>query len=140
MARITGSRGSIYLSGSSTKLLDSYLWEFEENQEVLDSSIKGEFFRQYTADQGHARVRIQSFVSANPATPLTSVMNTSLVAAHGAGTRVDFVLETVNISLSTGVTVQGSGFLVRSMLHVARDGLITDEIEIEVDGPLTTVV
>jgi hypothetical protein len=135
MARITGSRGSIYLSGSGTKLADSYMWEFEENQEVLDSSIKGEFFRQYTADQGHARVRVQSFVSSTSATPLTSVMNTSLVAAHGAGTRVAFVLDMVD----AGTIVSGSGFLVRSTLHVARDGIITDEIEIEVDGPLTTV-
>lgn len=140
MARLSGSRGSIYLAGSGTKLADSYLWEFEETQEVLDASIKGEQFRRYVADQGHARVRVQSFVSTTPGTPLTSVMNTSLVALHGAGTRVAFILETVNVSNVAGITVQGSGYLIRSMLHVARDGIITDEIEIEVDGALTTVV
>jgi hypothetical protein len=123
MARLSGSRGSIYLAGSGTKLADSYLWEFEETQEVLDASIKGEQFRRYVADQGHARVRIQSFV-----------------AVHGAGTRVAFILETVNVSNVAGITVQGSGYLIRSMLHVARDGILTDEIEIEVDGALTTVV
>lgn len=139
MARLSGARGSIYLAGSGSKLADSYMWEFEENQEVLDCSIKGENFRRYVADVGHGRVRVQSFVSSLTATPLTSVMNADNVAAHGAGTRVAFILETVNVSNVAGIIVQGSGYVVRSQIHVARDGIITDEIEIEVDGALTTV-
>lgn len=138
MPRLSGARGSIYLAGGA-KLSDSYSWEYEATQEVLDASIKGESSRVYVADQGHGRVRIQSFVSSSIATPLTSLMNSSRVAAHGAGTRVAFVLETVNNSIATPIIVAGAGYLVRSQIHVARDGIITDELEIEVDGPLTTV-
>jgi hypothetical protein len=135
MARLTGAMGSVYLAGSGTKLSDSYLWEFEESQEVLDASIKGEAFRRYVADQTHGRVRIQSYVSSTTTTPLTSTLNTSRVTGAGVGTRVAFLLETVD----GGTIVSGSGYLTRAQLHVARDGLITDELEIEVDGALTTV-
>lgn len=139
MARLSGARGSIYLAGGA-KLADSYSWEFEENQEVLDCSIKGEAFRRYVADIGHGRVRVQSFISSSSSTPLTGTyMNPNLVTSAGAGTRVAFVLETVNTDITTPIIVSGSGYLVRSQLHVARDGILTDELEIEVDGPLTTV-
>ncbi len=143
MARLSGARGSIYLADSATKLADSYAWEFEEAQEVLDASIKNEAFKRYVADVGTGRLRVQSFVSSATTTPVTSRMNSSLVAATGAGTSINFVLETVDnaagFSAGTGAIVIGQGFLIRSQLHVARDGIITDEIEIEVDGPLTTV-
>src|SRR5436309_1559044 len=95
--RLGGQSGSIYLSGSSTKLLDSYMWEYEEQQDVLDASVKGEHFKRYTADVGTGRVRVQSFVP-NPGdvTPLTRVMNNSLVTTGGGGTPVDFSLDMVD--------------------------------------------
>lgn len=135
MARRSGARGSVYLAGSGTKLADTLSWEFEENQDVLDCSTKGERFRRYVADVGHGRVRITSFISSDTTTPLTSVMNSSLVAVHGAGTRVAFVLDQTDAN----TIVSGSGYLVRSQVHVARDGALTDELEIEVDGALATV-
>lgn len=138
MARLSGSRGSIYLAGGS-KLADSYLWEYEETQEVLDCSIKGENFRRYSADQGHGRVRVQSFISSGTATPLTAGLHSRQVTTAGVGTPVAFVLETVDQNISTGIIVSGSGYIIRSQLHVARDGILTDEMEIEVDGNLTAV-
>jgi hypothetical protein len=130
MARLAGIRGSVYLADSVTKLADAYQWEFEENQEVLDASIKGERFRRYVADQGHGRVRVMSKVSSAAATPLSSGMNADLVTAAGAGVAIDFVLHMVDGT----ATVTGQGYVVRSQLHVGHDGEITDEIEIEVDG------
>jgi hypothetical protein len=137
MARLSGARGSIYLADSTTKLADSYSWEYEEMQDCLDASIKNESFKRYVADVASARIRIQSFVSSATTTPLTSGMNSHL------GSSVNFVLETQDnpsgFATSVGAIVIGQGFIIRSQLHVARDGILTDEIEIEVDGPLATV-
>jgi hypothetical protein len=129
--RLSGIQGAIFLAGSSTKLGDSFMWEYEEQQEVLDASIKGEHFKRYAADVGTGRVRIQSFVPApGSQTPLSGVMDANLVNAAGGGAPVDFILN----MLDPTQTVFGQGYIVRSQLHVARDGIITDEIEITVDG------
>ncbi len=134
--RLGGQTGSIYLAGSSTKLLDSYMWEYEEQQEVLDASIKGENFKRYTADVGTARVRVQSFVSfPGDFSPLTTLMNTLLVLPGGGGSPVDFTLDMVDGRR----IIVGQGYIIRAQLHVVRDGIITDEIEIQVDGQPSVV-
>jgi hypothetical protein len=134
--RVGGIQGSIYLGGSSQKLADSFLWEYEEQQDVLDASIKGEAFKRYTADVSTGRVRVQSFVP-QPAdrTPLTFVMDISRVAPGGGGTPVDFVLHMIDGQ----TTIVGQGYIIRSQLHVVRDGIITDEFEIQVDGEPSVV-
>lgn len=134
MPRLSGARGSIYLQDSSTKLLDSYMWEFEEVQDVAECSIKGENFKRYAADVGSARVRIQSFVSTIPASAVTGYLDRNLVTTAGVGTAVDFSLEFFDTGSASNQIVIGQGYIVRAQLHVARDGIITDEIEIEVDG------
>jgi hypothetical protein len=135
--RLGGQSGSVYLAGQTQKLLDIYMWEYEEQQEVLDASIKGEDFKRYTADVGTARVRVQSFVPfPGDHSPLTALMDLALVTSQGGGTPVDFVLDMVD---GTGRTVVGQGYITRSQLHVVRDGIITDEIEIQVDGRPTVV-
>ncbi len=129
--RLGGQSGSIYLAGSSTKLLDSYMWEYEEQQEVLDASIKGENFKRYTADVGTGRVRVQSFVPfPGDHSPLTTLMDTLLVLPGGGGSPVDFTLDMVD----GRQIIVGQGYIIRAQLHVVRDGIITDEIEIQVDG------
>lgn len=134
--RIGGQQGSIYLAGSSTKLLDSYMWQFEEQQDVLDASIKGERFKRYMPDVGTGRLRVQSFVPfPGTVTPLTSVMNGSLVTGAGGPIPVDFTV----MMIDGKTTIVGQGYIIRAQLHVVRDGIITDEIEIQVDGQPTTV-
>jgi len=129
--RLGGQSGSIYLAGSSTKLLDSYMWEYEEQQEVLDASIKGENFKRYTADVGTGRVRVQSFVPfPGDHSPLTTLMDTLLVLPGGGGSPVDFTLDMVD----GRQIIVGQGYIIRAQLHVVRDGIITDEIEIQEDG------
>lgn len=130
MPRLAGNRGAIYLADSGTKLLDSYLWEFEAMQDVLDASIKGERWKRYEADVGHGRVRVETFVSNVAATEVASSLETNLVSALGVNTPVDFVLHMVD----GNAIVTGQGYIVRSQTRVARDGIITDQIEIEVDG------
>jgi len=139
MARITGLRGSIYLADSVTKVADSYNWEYEEAQEVLDCTIKGEPFKRYAASVGTARVRVQAYTRvAGPGAPLTALMATDLVTNAGVGTPVDFTLWGADTN-ATNPKVVGQGYIVRSQLRVPRDGLILDEIEIEVDGKPSTV-
>lgn len=129
--RLGGQRGSVYLLGSSQKLLDSYLWEYEEMQTVLDATVKGESFKRYMPDVGEARVRIQSFVPFDGSTSaVTFMMDANLVEPSGGGIPVDFALHMID-----GLrTIVGQGYIIRSQLHVVRDGIITDEIEIQVDG------
>lgn len=134
--RLGGQSGAVYLIGTSDKLLDSYMWEYEEQQDVLDASEKGEHFKRYAADVGTGRVRIQSFVPfPGDRSPLTFLMNLSLVTTGGGGTPVAFALEMVGGK----PTILGQGYIIRSQLHVVRDGIITDEIEIQVDGQPTVV-
>lgn len=134
--RLGGQSGSVYLAGSTTKLLDAYMWEAEEQQELLDASIKGEHFKRYTADVGTGRIRVQSFVPfPGDVSPLSRLMNASLVTTNGGGTPVDFKLDMID-----GKTIYiGQGYIIRSQLHVVRDGIITDEIEIQIDGQPSTV-
>jgi hypothetical protein len=61
-------------------------------------------------------------------------MDASIVTSLGVGTVVDFVLEMDNVNKGTNDTIAGQGYIIRSNLRVPRDGLIADEIEIEVDG------
>lgn len=134
MPRLTGKEGSIYLAGSGTKLGDSFNWEYEGMQDVLDASIKGENWKRYVADVGHGRVRVQCYNSTAGASEVTNQLTGSLVSAAGVGTQVDFVLHQID---GSAAVVTGTGYVTRSQLHVARDGMITDEIEIEIDGKPT---
>jgi len=134
--RMGGQSGSVYLAGSTIKLADARMWNYEEEQKVLESSIKGEHFERYTPDVGTGRVRVQSFVPFPGAvTPLTRLMNESLVTPGGGGTPVDFALDMIDGNR----IVTGQGYIVRAQLNVVRDGIITDEIEIQVDGQPTGV-
>ena len=134
--RLAGIQGAVYIAGSLAKLTDAYMWEYEEQQEVLDSSINGESFKRYTPDVATGRVRIQSFVKKpGDFTPVTSLMHNNNVLPNGVGSPLDFILHMKDGSR----TVTGQGYLIRSQLHVARDGIITDEIEIQVDGRPTFV-
>ncbi len=136
--RLTGKNGSIYLAQSTTKLADSYSWEFEETQDLAECSIKGEPFMRYVPNVGSGRARVQSFLTLG--SPLTVPMNADLVGAAGAGTPVNFALFTLDTDQSTTSQVLGHGYIMRSQLHVARDGIVTDELEIQVDGSVVTVV
>lgn len=142
MARLTGKNGSVYLAGSTTKLTDSFVWEYEEMQQVDACSIIGESFEVYAANVSTARVRIQSYVSGSTS-PLSNVMDTSRVTNAGVGTIVSFMLEGLDgTSTVPGAApyVSGTGFITRSQLRVARDGMIVDEMEIQVDGGATITV
>jgi len=136
-ARLSGARGSIYLAGSLTKLADSYDWEYEETQDIHDCTIKGENKKRWAAGEGHSRVRIQSFVeSPGTTSALTGpIMHTNQVAAHGVGNLVAFILDIVD----GGGVATGTGYVIHSQLRVARDGIVTDEIEIQVDGDLAVL-
>ncbi len=150
--RLSGARGSIYLRDSASKLIDSYMWEFEGMQDVAEATIKGETWKRYAPAMGHGRVRVQSFVSTPPHTAIASLLggtgssttvppwkDTMVAVTSGlaVGTPIDFLLEFVDVSSAANQIVTGQGYVTRVQLHVARDGIITDEIEIEVDGPVS---
>lgn len=137
MPRLTGKNGSVRLPGGGLVLPDTFSWEYEERQKVDPCSIKGESFEVYAADNTVGLVRIQSFVQGG--SPLSSQMDANRVTNVGVGTLLSFDLRGVEGSLSD-VRVQGTGWLTRSQVRVARDGLITDELEIQVDGGATITV
>lgn len=131
MSRLSGKNGSIYLQNQATKMADSFMWEWEAQQTLLDCTIKGERWKRYVAQVGEGRVRIQSFVpSPGTFTPVSSILLANLVTALGAGTPIDFVLDL----LDGTQTLIGQGYVMRSQVHVARDAIIIDEMEIQVDG------
>lgn len=146
--RLSGARGSIYLRDSANKLVDSYMWEFEGNQEVAEATTKGENWKRYSPGVGHGRVRIQSFVSTTNQTAVGSLLagpvgggtdppySPTIVSPLGVGTPIDFILEYVNVSSASSHIVVGQGFVTRAQQHVARDGIITEELDIELDGPV----
>ena len=129
--RLTGKNGAIYLAQSTTKLADSYSWEFEATQDMAECSVKGEPHMHYVPNVSAGRVRIQSFLTAS--SPLTGPMIADRVNGSGVGIPVNFALFALDTDQSTTSLVLGNGWLVRSQLHVARDGIITDELEIQVE-------
>jgi hypothetical protein len=129
--RLGGQKGSIYLQGSTTKLLDPYMWEAELQQNVVDATIKGERFKRYEPQHGEGRIRLQSFVPfPGDRSPLSHVLQNTLVTGAGGGIPIDFVLEIVD----TLQMFVGQGYVIRTQLHVVRDGIVTDEMEIQIDG------
>jgi hypothetical protein len=138
VARLTGKNGAIYLAQSTTKLGDTFMWEYEQNLEVAECSIKQEAFGKYVPNMTTARVRAQTFVSAG--SPFTSAMFGDIPPdVTGRGAPVNFLLSGLDGS-NTTVLVQGGGWIVRSQLHVARDGLITDDMEIQVEGDVAITI
>jgi hypothetical protein len=112
------------------------MWEAELQQNVLDASIKGERFKRYAADVDEGRVRVQAHVSfPGDQSPLTRLLAATSVSTTGGGTPVDFVLDMID-----GLRIfVGQGYIIRSQFHVVRDGIITDEIEIQIDGAPSVV-
>lgn len=127
MARLTGHLGAIYFGAVPVKVAEAYNWVFEDTVKVERCSVKGDAWERKLAGRGDGTVTCEAYVTTFAA--LARLLPTNV----GSGAQVTFRLDAVDASASFQ-QISGVGYISRGRLTVPHDGLITDVIEITLDG------
>lgn len=126
MARITGKFGAVYIGAGPSKVLDVFDWVFENTTEILDCTIKGDFFSRNIASLGSARFTARRY---------TEIGGTFALLVQDAAlnnTQLNFRLDLVDAN-GTFDQIQGRGHVTRGGLTAPR-GPVEDSLEVVFDG------
>lgn len=129
MARLTGKSGALYLGTPLTFAGDVYDWSWEATTEMLDCSIKMDFFTKYTPSHGAAKFTAKRR------------LNTSAILAQNVfdsaqnGEFLAFRLDLINAD-NTKTQISGFGFVSSGGLSAPRDA-VDDTFEMTVDDAYT---
>lgn len=129
--RITGKLGRVYIDvsgGGATyvQILDVFDWEYEEQVELFNCTIKGESFSRYRPGQNHATVRIRRYMTT------LATLTPRVEFAIANGNPIQFQLWMFDNSASYS-NVSGQGYVNRGRIGGPHEKA-EDEIEITVDG------
>lgn len=132
MARLTGHGGAIYFGVVPLKIAEAYNWVFEDTVKVERCSVKGDGWERKLAGRGDGTVTCEAYVTT------FAFLSRLLPTNVGSSAQITFRLDAIDANAGFQ-QVSGTGYITRGRLTVPHDALITDVIEITLDGaPVVT--
>jgi len=129
VARITGKLAALFLGGPLARVGDLFDWTFETPSEILDCSIKGDFFTRVVPSHNTSRITAQRYVNTS------AIMTKEVYDCVTLGEQLAFRLDLIAAD-NTFSQISGTGYFARATLTAPR-GMIVDGFEIAVDGEWT---